>query len=195
MVRQRLSEQADAIAKAQARIVDQRFTLTYLKNHPIFSRRDPDAAEITVSSEELDKLHAKIKSAMHTAALINEALAGVKEVLAEDAEENPLTASIAGMADGQKGMIETFCRLMIAKEQKETDPAISFAEADRIAADRLASLEEEEQAAGQEDDDELDLSDQAAVDRLLNAASAGDSKGEEEMSDEEALKRMQEFGL
>lgn len=198
VVRQRLAEQGGALAKAQAKIVDQRFTLTFLKNHPIFSRRDPDAAEITVSSMELDKLHGKIKSAMQTAALINDTLAEVKEKLGVDATENELTASIAAMAASQKQMIDAFCRLMFVREEKEANPAAAYEAAEQAAAAKIASLQEREMPAEEAQDEELDLSDQGAIDRLLDAAVPDNSSSgveEEEMSDEEALRKLQEFGL
>lgn len=196
LARQRLAEEGDAIAKAQATIVDQRFTLTFLKNHPIFSRRDPEAEEISVSSAELDTLHGKIKSALHTAALINDALAKIKDALKGEGDASDILTPIAGLIDGQRQMIDAFCGLQIMLEEREAEPTVTFAAARKTADDRLASLQEHEEAAGEGDDEAPDLSDQAAIDRLLNGSVADSAAGEEEeMSDEEALKKMQEFGL
>lgn len=197
LIRQRLTEEGGAIAKAQAKIVDQRFTLTFLKNYPIFSRRDPEAEEITVSCAELDKLHGKIKSAMHTAVQINEALAKVKDALMGEGEASEILTPIASLVDGQRQMIDAFCGLQIMQEEKEADSTVAFAVAREKADDRLASLQEKGNSGEESADDALDLSDQDAIDSGLNAvvddsAAAG---GDEEMSDEEALRKMQEFGL
>ncbi len=170
---------AGEVGQLQAKLVNMRFALTFLKNHALLGREaaaDGDD-EVTVGRADLRKLAAKVKEAVALAQEIH-ALAGeIKEQLAaSDPQTTATPAADSPLVGLAHALLDNAFLLVDKAERKEADDSLDVDTAGKEAAARLTDA-----LAGPAD---------TAGDDGPEAA-ADDS----EMSDEEALKKLAEFGL
>jgi len=156
----------------QSRIVNLRFTLSFLKNHPLFARQVKSAAdEITVSRAEVEKLAAKIGEALALAKEVSTQIEILKQGLGGGGGASvSFLPDIDGLADAGRRLFDGAFVLAVMAAMKEADESVDAEDAAQQAEERLAAL-------------------------LAEAAPPADSGETEEMSDEEALKKLAEFGL
>ncbi|MEW6428867.1 MAG: hypothetical protein AB1568_12630 [Thermodesulfobacteriota bacterium] len=166
---------AAAAGKTQAKATDLRFALTFLKNHALLSRaaREEEEGPVSVDRAELRKLLAKVEKGLEIVQALHAGLGEIKGQLAgsggDDAGLLPLCRQMA--ASGQR-FAETAALFSLQLEEKAAAPAVDAAESLQRARARL-----EKSRAAQSGGD------------------AAPARGGDEMSDEEALAKLAEFGL
>lgn len=181
------------LGKAQAKMADLRFSLTFLKNHPLFSRETEGDAdeEVTVTRGELVKLFTKITSGVKGVQACNEAVAEVRAAVLAASDADHTVALVNQLAGVGGGLAETAFALVVQHEAKKKNAELSAAAAAKMAADRLEQLRSAVASSG---DDHGDAGGQDLIDQLMGGDDAASSGGDQ-MSDEEALAKLKEFGL
>ncbi len=159
------------IGTVQSQIVNVRFALAFLKNHPLFGRRRKTGEEeITVSRAELDTLAAKIAEALALTKELSARMDGLKSALGGGGETVAFLSEVQGLADTGQRLFDAAFLLAAMDASKKADAAATAEEAAAQAEERLAAA-------------------------LAATAPEEEEGGEDEMSDEEALKKLAEFGL
>ncbi len=159
------------VGTIQSQVVNVRFALSFLKNHPLFGRRRQGGEEeITVSRDELDTLAAKITEALALIRDLSARMDGLKNALGGGGEGVAFLPDVEDLAGAGQRLFDGAFLLAAMVEAKKADTGIAAAGAAGLAEERLASA-------------------------LATAAPEEEQGGEEEMSDDEALKKLAEFGL
>jgi len=180
------------VSKAQARIVDLRFALTFLKNHALFGRLAKEGEDtVTIAKDELEKLATKIENAFSTAQDINSKLAAIKTTLTsqDTLTEGELLPTIRTLGNFCRDLLGTSYILTDETEQKRIDSSITAEDAGEKAAAAFEAVK-----AGNTDK-EASLSEDDSREQSMPNDDNRNADDEDEMSDEDALKKLAEFGL
>ena len=144
----RATDLAAGIGKLQSKIVDLRFSLTFLKNHALFKPLEGEGEgdlSISMSIDDQTKILTKITAAFNTAQALSDAVSELKKTVgsADELAEGSVAPAMQLLDNLQEELLKSAVTFGSQVKQKISDPEITVEQSKEIARQEIESRAEE----------------------------------------------------